>query len=97
MAPGCVGPNSGAGGGENTLQQIRQPTEQTDFAITGVMVLFCNPIAPAIGLYRDFIQTNVHANLRGSRISLGLAGLKGPYHPYTEVRRRYEIFVTNRS
>jgi len=84
-----------AGGGEYAHQQIDQPTEQTDFAIPGVTVLFCVSVALATGLYRNFIQTNIHANLRGSRTSLEVAGLKGTYRPYTEVRRRCEFFVTN--
>ena len=95
MAP-CVGNRLMAGGGKNTLQHIRQPAEKTNFAITGVMVLFRDTIALAIGLYRYFIQTNIHANLRGSRTSLGVAGLKGTYRQYTEVHRQCEFFVTDR-
>ena len=94
-APAC-GANLRTGGGEYTCQQIDQPTEQTYFAITGVTVLFCVSVALAIGLYGYFIQTNIHADLRGSCMSLEAAGLKGPYRPCAEVRGPREFFVTNR-
>jgi len=85
-----------AGRGKNPLQHIRQPGEKTNFAITGVMVLFRVSVTRAIGLYHDFIQTNIHANLRGSRMSLKVTGLRRAYRPCTEIPAPREFFVTNR-